>query len=141
MIDLTVHMIREMVGKNMTTREVCVKGLIAGLAVQVELVMAGRVFYDGAFVSTLKLSAEKRISDLSATLGIFNGKPLPEALFVGWNDKKGMETEYFTYFGMGMVFVCKLYEELTTANIGWPEIMAKVSAIVDSRSAELRKMI
>ncbi len=141
MNDIVVEMIRKTYGKEARYSDVCISGVLAGIGVQKELVMAGKVFNDGSLVATLTGLAEKKSIAMLRELGDEYESLLFEGLFVGWEDKGEMARDYFTCFGMGMGYVCKLYEEFTTAGVVWPDIIAKITLVVDARMIELRKMI
>ncbi|OGD83454.1 hypothetical protein A2572_04930 [Candidatus Collierbacteria bacterium RIFOXYD1_FULL_40_9] len=141
MDDITVQMIRNTVGKNMFVREAMINGVLTGLAVQGKLILAGETFYDGAFVAVLKELADKRVSEIIKVFSHDCGRLLSDELFVGWDDKKSAEREYFTYFGTGMMYVCNLYRELASTNLDHRTILAKSYDIIEKRSAELKELI
>lgn len=141
MKDVFVQMLLELRGKEMRTREVLVGGMLSGILVQRELVVIGKVRYDGALVARLKILADKKLPFVIREQGVVGEGLLYEGLFVGWGEKQGLEDNYFSYLGQGMIYVCKLYEELTTANFKHPEIIATIYKVTDSRVAELRKMV
>ncbi len=141
MEDIVVKMMKEVNGKDMFYREACLGGVLAGFAVQKQLIMAGKVVYDGSFVAMIKDLSDKPVPVVLRSLGGVYESQLYESMFVGWRTKDKYKREYFTYFGLGMLWVSKLYKEFTLAKIGWPEIMAKVTAVVDVRSSELKKLL
>ncbi len=141
MLDIGVSTYLQTAGKDPSFKEVFVNGVLAGLSVQRELAVVGKVFYDGSLVEAVRNATGENAAVLIRKMGGMYEEVLGEGNFVGWDNRGSLSGEYAASFVKGMMWVCNLYQELTTVNLTGADIKFKLWDLVEYRMTELKEMI
>ena len=138
-IEVTVYLLTH--GKEAAFREVYIGGVLAGLGAQLELVIAGKPFYNGPLVEKIRNAGDKSVVVLIRELGGVYEEVLSEGTFVAWYKRGDMTSEYAAAFVKGSVWVTNLYQLLASVNLNPAQVKIKLYDLIQKRMTVLKAMI
>lgn len=141
MQDIVISIYLQIAVKDHNFKEAFVNGVLAGLSVQREMTVVGKVFYDDSLVHAVRNAGRKSAIALIREMGGMYENILSEGNFVGWNGRADKLEDYSSGFVKGVCWVCNLYQELTTANLSKTEVKVILWNFVEDRMTDLKKII